>query len=88
MNNQPSPTRVRLYSHVTQSHFLHIEDALAIGKLRLFAGNYRKGQGVTTLPTFSGESSHCCSILDSLYQRLRSALPPFRLPQSSICIYA
>ena len=46
MNNQPSPTRVRLYSHVTQSRFLHIEDALAIGKLRLFAGNYRKGQGM------------------------------------------
>ena len=48
MNNQtsPSPTRVRLYSHVTQSRFLHVEDALAIGKLRLFAGNYRKGQGM------------------------------------------
>jgi hypothetical protein len=25
---------------------LHVEDALAIGKLRLFAGNYRKGQGM------------------------------------------
>ena len=50
MNNQPSPspTRVRLYSHVTQSRFLHVEDALAIGKLRLFAGNYRKGQGMDT----------------------------------------
>ena len=48
MNNQPppSPTRVRIYSHVTQSRFLHVEDALAIGKLRLFAGNYRKGQGM------------------------------------------
>jgi hypothetical protein len=48
MNNQtsPTPTRVRLYSHVTQSRFLHVEDALAIGKLRLFAGNYRKGQGM------------------------------------------
>ena len=48
MNNQtsPSPTRVRLYSHVTQSRFLHVEDALAIGKLRLFAGNYVKGQGM------------------------------------------
>ena len=48
MNNQPSPspTRVRLYSHVTQSRFLHVEDALAIEKLRLFAGNYVKGQGM------------------------------------------
>ncbi|MCB8980638.1 MAG: hypothetical protein H6657_24780 [Ardenticatenaceae bacterium] len=44
----PSPTRVRIYSHVTQSRFLHVEDALAIGKLRLFAGNYRKGQGMET----------------------------------------
>ena len=44
----PSPTRVRIYSHVTQSRFLHVEDALAIGKLRLFAGNYRKGQGMDT----------------------------------------
>lgn len=43
-----SPTRVRIYSHVTQSRFLHVEDALAIGKLRLFAGNYRKGQGMDT----------------------------------------
>ena len=48
MNNQtaPSPTRVRIYSHVTQSRFLHVEDALNIGKIRLFAGNYRKGQGM------------------------------------------
>ncbi|MFZ1397497.1 MAG: hypothetical protein WAS33_11390 [Candidatus Promineifilaceae bacterium] len=49
MNTTPSsPTRVRLYSHVTQSRFLHVEEALAIGKLRLFAGNYRKGQGMDT----------------------------------------
>ena len=48
MSNQtpPSPTRVRIHSHITQSRFLHVEDALAIGKLRLFAGNYRKGQGM------------------------------------------
>ena len=48
MNNQttPSPTRVRIHSHVTQSRFLHVEDALNIGKIRLFAGSYRKGQGM------------------------------------------
>ena len=48
MSNQtpPSPTRVRIHSHITQSRFLHVEDALAIGKLRLFTGNYRKGQGM------------------------------------------
>lgn len=47
MTNQSNPTRVRIYSHITQSRFLHVEDALAIGKLRLFGGNYRKGQGMT-----------------------------------------
>lgn len=48
MNNPitPSPTRVRIYSHVTQSRFLHVEDALSISKIRIFAGNYRKGHGM------------------------------------------
>lgn len=46
MTNQSSPTRVRIYSHITQSRFLHVEDTLAIGKLRLFGGNYRKGEGM------------------------------------------
>ena len=40
------PTRVRICSHITQTRFLHVEDALNIGKLRLFAGNYRRGQGM------------------------------------------
>ena len=35
----------RIYSHVTKSRWLHIEDALEIGKLKLFAGDYVKGQG-------------------------------------------
>lgn len=50
MTNQPLPsrTRVRLYSHITQSRFLHIEDALSMGKIRLFAGAYRLGQGMDT----------------------------------------
>jgi hypothetical protein len=46
MQNPPSRTRVRIYSHVTQSRFLHLEDALEIGKIRLFAGTYRRGQGM------------------------------------------
>jgi len=37
--------RYRIYSHVTKSSFLHVEDALEIGKLRLFAGHYKKGAG-------------------------------------------
>lgn len=44
MTNQPNSTRVRIYSHITQSRFLHVEDALSIGKLRLFGGNYRQGR--------------------------------------------
>ncbi|MCB0008766.1 MAG: hypothetical protein KDE04_20010 [Anaerolineales bacterium] len=43
---QSAPQRVRIHSHVTQSRFLHVEDALGIGKIRLFAGNYRRGQGM------------------------------------------
>jgi hypothetical protein len=48
MQNQPEPAapqRIRIYSHVTQSTFFHVEDALSINKLRLFAGTYRRGQG-------------------------------------------
>ncbi len=37
--------RKRLYSHVTRSRFLHLEDALDIGKVRLFAGEYKRGRG-------------------------------------------
>lgn len=37
--------RKRLHSHVTRSRFLHLEDALDIGKVRLFAGEYKRGQG-------------------------------------------
>jgi len=37
--------RFRIHSHVTKSKWLHIEDALEIGKLRLFAGDYVKGKG-------------------------------------------
>ncbi|MBM4467442.1 MAG: hypothetical protein FJ014_18115 [Chloroflexi bacterium] len=37
--------RYRIYSHITRSRWLHIEDALDIGKVRLFAGDYQKGQG-------------------------------------------
>ncbi|MCP4284076.1 MAG: hypothetical protein GY792_06450, partial [Gammaproteobacteria bacterium] len=48
MNNQSNPTRVRIHSHITQSRFLHVEDALNIGqgKIRLFAGRYRRSEGM------------------------------------------
>ncbi|MCC6606232.1 MAG: hypothetical protein IT327_23700 [Anaerolineae bacterium] len=57
----PSPTRVRIHSHVTQSRFLHVEDALTIGKLRLFAGSYRKGQGMDA----HGFSQHFIDLADA-----------------------
>ena len=48
MTTQNKPIRVRIYSHITQSTFLHVEDALSIGKLRLFAGSYKRGRGITS----------------------------------------
>jgi hypothetical protein len=48
MNTQSNPTRVRIYSHITQSRFLHVADSLSIGKVRLFGGNYRKGAGMSS----------------------------------------
>ena len=35
----------RIYSQITRSAILHIEDALAIGKVRLFMISYQRGQG-------------------------------------------
>jgi hypothetical protein len=37
--------RYRIHTHMTKTRFLHAEDALDIGKVRLFAGQYRRGQG-------------------------------------------
>ena len=39
--------RYRIHSHLTRSRFLHVGDALDIGKVRLFAGEYRRGQGAS-----------------------------------------
>ncbi len=48
MSDQPAGRpHYRIYSQMTQSAFLHVEDALAIGKLRLFAGRYEKGKGAS-----------------------------------------
>ncbi len=35
----------RIYTQITRSAILHIEDALAIGKVRLFMISYQRGQG-------------------------------------------
>ena len=51
--------RYRIYSHLTRSRFLHVEDALDIGKLRLFAGEYQRGQGA------SATSAHYMDVADA-----------------------
>lgn len=45
MNTNTTPNRIRIFEHMTKTRFLHIEDSLEIGKLRLFIGDYVKGQG-------------------------------------------
>ena len=40
-----SEKRYRLYEYMTRTKWLHVEDALSIGKLRLYAGSYQRGQG-------------------------------------------
>jgi hypothetical protein len=57
----PAAARVRIYSHMTQSRFLHIEDSLKIGKLRLFAGNYRRGHGMAE----NGHAAHFLDLADA-----------------------
>ena len=46
MSIAPPLMRVRIHSHVTRSRFLHVEDSLAIGKIRLFAGVYERDRGL------------------------------------------
>jgi len=48
--------RTRIFSHITRSRFLHVEDSLEIGKLRFFIGSYEKGKG---------SSSTACHFLDA-----------------------
>jgi len=37
--------RPRVFSHMTKTRFLHIEDSLGRGKLRFFIGSFEKGHG-------------------------------------------
>jgi hypothetical protein len=43
------PPRIRIYSYITPDSFLHIENAGAIGKLRLFGGAYLSGNGTRAM---------------------------------------
>ena len=40
--------RVRIFSYLTRTRFLHIEDSLDIRKLRIFMGSFQKGQGASS----------------------------------------
>jgi hypothetical protein len=78
MLSQSPHTRVRIHSHVTQSRFLHVEDALGIGKIRLFAGAYRRGEGLEQR-TATGLAWHFVDIADAriVFGALAQAEPAF-----------
>lgn len=46
-NVTPIEERKKIYSHMTRTRFLQVEDSLEIGKIRLFAGQYEKGKGMS-----------------------------------------
>lgn len=74
-SENPVPMRVRICSHVTQAKFLHVEDSLALSKLRLFAGTYRKGNGMTV----NGHAQHFLNVEDArvVFRALAVAEPNF-----------
>jgi hypothetical protein len=43
--------RRRIFSHLTKTRFLHIEDSLSLGKLRFFMGAYERGKGIGEMGT-------------------------------------
>ncbi|HIQ06679.1 MAG TPA: hypothetical protein EYH31_13535 [Anaerolineae bacterium] len=44
-STQQRQNRYRIYTHITRSAILHVEDALEVGKLRLLLFQYRRGEG-------------------------------------------
>ena len=44
---EQTPARTRIYSEITRSVILHAEDALDIGKVRIFLLSYQRGQGAS-----------------------------------------
>ena len=70
MNNplpEPSvPMRVRIASHVTQSRFLHVEDSLQLGKVRLYGGNYRRSAGASALAAHFLDIADARVVFDAL----------------------
>lgn len=73
MSTQSPPMRVRIHSHVTKTRFLHVESSLEIGKVRLFAGVYRRGAGT------SAHGFHFLDLADArvIFAALARAEPGF-----------
>jgi len=46
------PDRPRIFSHLTRTRFLHIEDSLERRKLRFFIGAFQQGQGASATAYF------------------------------------
>ena len=46
-SGEQTPDRPRIYSEITRSVILHVEDALDIGKVRVFLLSYKRGQGAS-----------------------------------------
>jgi hypothetical protein len=65
MSTQTSLTRVRIYTHMTKSRFLHVEDSLSIGKIRLFAGAYRRSEDSLQQHTATRLAWHFLDIADA-----------------------
>jgi len=42
----PEPQRIQFYTCFTRTAFLHFEDSLDLGKIRLFAGKFKRGSGM------------------------------------------
>ena len=63
----------RIYTHITRSAILHIEDALQIGKLRLLLFQYHRGKGA------QANASHYLDVDDA--RLLFTDLSQGRLPE-------
>ncbi len=68
--------RVRVYSEITRTAILHVEDALEIGKVRLFLIAYQRGQGA------SGTVAHFLDVEDA--RVLAADLATGRLPDKFV----
>ena len=57
--DEQTPVRPRICSEITRSLILHVEDALDIGKVRIFLLSYQRGQGA------SATAAHYLDVADA-----------------------